>query len=460
MRFTLGRPVFALLLVALASGSAVLVRPAEPRANLVVWTFSQAQADFFRNSSLPRQFENRTGFSVGISLMGQSGENIRLASAFMSDGRGAAAPDLCEIEIDAIGQFLRPPIRDIGLLPLNDFLARSGWESRIVASRLAPWSKTDPATGRQIICGIPEDVHPVAIAYRKDLFEQAGIDLAQAKSWNEFQSLCQRFESFWASRGFHDRRAIALSTSNPDELLEMLLQRHINLIDSDEQLHFTDAKVLGTLTFYARMIAGSGAVAGEPSPGVQWTEDLEHGNICAICAPDWKVDDLRRFSPDLAGKIALMPMPRFEPDDSATSTLGGTMIGICRSCPDPERAWELLEYLVLSPQSHESAIAAGDDVLPAVSQYWSDPAYHRPDAFFAGGQSADDLFVTLAAQIPQRVVTPFTYQAELALGVVLHRSVTFLRQQGPEGLDDACAGWLADAQNDIGRRIEFGKIEP
>jgi len=57
-------------------------------------------------------------------------------------------------------------------------------------------------------------------------------------------------------------------------------------------------------------------------------------------------------------------------------------------------------------------------------------------------------------------VTPFTYQAELALGVVLHRSVTFLRQQGPEGLDDACAGWLADAQNDIGRRIEFGKIEP
>ena len=66
-------------------------------------------------------------------------------------GVGTFVPDLCEIEIHSIGQFLRPLVDDIGLLPLNDFLEQSGWDRRIVASRLAPWSKTDPRTGRRIV---------------------------------------------------------------------------------------------------------------------------------------------------------------------------------------------------------------------------------------------------------------------------------------------------------------------
>ena len=40
-----------------------------------------------------------------------------------------------------------------------------------VSSRLAPWSK-----GGHLF-GLPLDVHPVSITYRRDLYEQAGVDL-------------------------------------------------------------------------------------------------------------------------------------------------------------------------------------------------------------------------------------------------------------------------------------------
>jgi hypothetical protein len=30
----------------------------------------------------------------------------------------------------------------------------------------------------------------------------------------------------------------------------------------------------------------------------------------------------------------------------------------------------------------------------------------------------------------------------------------------PDGLKDACAAWLAEAQADIRQRIEFGNIQP
>jgi hypothetical protein len=459
------------MLAAAASGIAVWRRPVAPRADLVLWSFAETHVATLRNSprdshgsrapSLLKQFQMRTGLTTNVSLVGQTGENIRLASAFMSGSSGPSIPDLCEIEINSVGEFLRPPVDDIGLLPLDDFLRKSGWEDRIIASRFAPWSKIDARTGARIIYGIPEDVHPVTIAYRKDLFDDAGIDLRQAGTWSGFWDLCLEFQNYWAKHGRPDRRAIALSTNSSDEIVEMLLQRHINLIDSSDRLHFTDPKVLETLVFYAQLIAGPRAIAADPSPGVEWTEDFDRGNVCAVCTPDWKADYLREFTPDLAGKVAMMPLPRFEPGDAPTSTLGGTMIGICRSCPHPDQAWELLEFLFLSPQSHRAAVAAGDDVLPAVPEYWSDPAYHLPDGFFAGGQSIGDLYVSLAPRIPERLMTPYTYQAELALGVVLHRAMEYLAAGGNvDGLRGPCAVWLAEAQDDIRRRIDFGNIEP
>jgi ABC-type glycerol-3-phosphate transport system substrate-binding protein len=450
MKFTLGRPIFALLVAASAAGLVILGRPPAPRANLVIWSFAEDRAGA-QQASLLEQFRARTGLTTNISVMGQAAENIRLASAFMSGNSGPSVPDLCEIEINSIGQFLRPPVDDVGLLPLNDFLHQSGWDHRIIASRFAPWSKIDPRTGHQIIYGIPQDVHPVTLTYRKDLFDEAGIDPRQAATWSQFQELGLKFQAYWANHARPSRRAIALSNNSSDELVELLLQRHINLIDSSNELHFTDPKLPQTLVFYAQMIAGPRAIAAEPSPGVEWTEDFDRGDICAICTPDWKADNLREFTPDLADKVAMMPLPRFDPGDAPTSTLGGTMIGICRTCPNPQRAWQLLEFLFLSPEAHHAAIAAGDDVLPAIPEYWSDPAYHTPDG---------DLYVKLAPEIPERVVTPFTYQAELALAVVLHRAMEYLGAHGPDGLSDACAAWLAEAQDDIRRRIDFGNTEP
>lgn len=456
----LGRPILALLLAVVASGIAILRQPATVRPNLVVWSFAETHVAAMRGALLD-QFRARTGITAGVSLMGQMGENIRLSSAFMSGSAGPAVPDLCEIEIHSMGQFLRPPVDDIGLLPLNEYLRQSGWDNRMIASRFAPWSKVDPRTGRRLIYGVPEDVHPVTITFRKDLFDEAKIDPRQAKTWGQFQDMCLAFENYWANHGRPDRRALGLSTNSSDDLVEMLLQRRVNLIDSSNRLHLMDAKVLETVIFYAELVAGPRAVAAEPSPGVEWTEDFARGDICAVCTADWKVDYLRQFTPELAGKVMMMPLPRFEPGDAPTSTLGGTMVGICRTCPHPDEAWKLLEFLFLSPEAHRAAIAEGDDILPAIPGYWIDPAYHKSNPFFYGGQSIGELYVSLAPEIPERIVTPYSYQAELALAVVLRRAVEYVGARGDAvGLNDACAGWLAEAQDDIQRRIEFGKFEP
>jgi multiple sugar transport system substrate-binding protein len=471
VRFSLGRPILLLIVAAVASGVAVWREPEPKRADLEIWSFDENQVKGVREAisdgrggigpSLLQQFRSQTGLTASASLMGQMGENVRLASAFMSGERGGATPDLCEIEIHSIGQFLRPPAEDVGLLPLNDFLEKSGWGKRIVATRFAPWSKTDPRTGKQIVYGIPQDVHPVTITYRKDLFDQAGVDLEQAATWREFQHQCLVFQSYWRTHGDSQRKAMALSSVGSDDVVTMLLQQHINLIAGSGELHFTDSKVVETTAFYARLVAGARAIGSDASPGVRWTEDLARGHVCAAFTPDWSADYIREFTPELAGKVRMMALPRFDADDAPTSTQGGTMVGICRSCPRPDEAWKLLEFLYLSAESQRARVAMGNHVLPAIPEYWTDPAYHTADSFFAGNQDVGGLYVKLAREIPERLMTPYTYQAELALAAVEHRAIELsAKNVSDDVLRASCAGWLSEAQTDIQRRIDFGKFEP
>ena len=51
--------------------------------------------------------------------------------------------------------------------------------------------------------------------------------------------------------------------------------------------------------------------------------------------------------------------------------------------------------------------------------------------------------------------------AELALAAVMHRARQYVAaDRRMDGLDRACAGWLAEAQEDVQRRIDFGNFEP
>src|SRR5689334_23197542 len=179
MRFPLGKPILVMLLVALLSGVAITARRAPQRAHLRVWVFADSHARAYRGDdpsgspgSLIDLYRQRTGQSVRVDLISARALDTRLISLFMSDSPHASddLPDLVEVEIGSVGKYFRPPVDAVGFLPLNDYLAKSGLKDRLIPERLAPWTKDG------VIFGVPHDVHPVTITYRKDLFDAAGID--------------------------------------------------------------------------------------------------------------------------------------------------------------------------------------------------------------------------------------------------------------------------------------------
>src|SRR5687768_4988021 len=217
MNFHLGKPIFVMIILAVVGGAVALSRPSQKKADLTLWVFADSHRKSYRGPVA--QFEKANDVTVNVNLIFGLALDLRLNSLFMADPYSDELPDLAEIEIGWVGKYFRPPLDQVGLIPLNDFLEESGWKDKIVPQRLAPWTKDET------IFGIPHDVHPVTITYRHDLFTKAGVDLEAAKTWPEFHEACLRFNNYWRKQNFPHRHALEAGPADSALVQVILLQR-------------------------------------------------------------------------------------------------------------------------------------------------------------------------------------------------------------------------------------------
>jgi ABC-type glycerol-3-phosphate transport system substrate-binding protein len=440
MAFPFGRPILCMAAVAAASGAAILTRPTHPSADLTVWTFTTTDAAADRAAA--HAFTRATGHAVRVDLVAAQAMEVRLSSLFMADLRPAvdpSRPDVVELEVGSVGKFLRGSPGDVGFLPLDGYLRRGGWLDHIVPGRLVPY------TYGGHVFGVPLDLHPVTLVYRRDL-----IDLAAADTWPRVQAECLRLQ-----RSRPGRFTLSLSGTSPDTLMVMLQQRHVDLVDANGVPHLTDPVVVDTLRWYARAAAGPDRIAADVNPAPGGTAaDLASGDVAAAVLADWAVAALGRSQPSLAGKLTMVPLPRFDPDDARTASWGGTMVGIPRFCPRPDRAWDWIERTYLNTDAADARWRV-TGVLPPLPSAWAGPAFHRPDPFF-GGQRVTELYMRLSTEMPRRTVTPYTVTAQNLLAWALSRAVVRVRQSGDVTRTD-CQSWLQARQDQLQRLIDFDR---
>ncbi len=491
MSFTPGRPLLVLLVLAGLSGALVALRPTPPRATLNYWIFAEAH----RHELTPilDGFARERGITYDLDLVAGNALGTRLESLFMSQARGPQVPDLVNIEVHQVGRFFRPPVAGMGFLDLTPYFETRGerristisdrgragwaarhddghiyvhdgttwqpdparsrgdtWKDRIISARFAPWMKD----GR--IMGAPQDIHPMTITYRDDLFREAGVDLAACATWPQFQRACLAMQEFWQAKGVRPRHAMELFESSCDLLQLMLLQRGLNLVEADGRIRLADPLVAETLAFYAPLVAGPQRIGADA--GLNIAVELDAGTICACFTPDWRIFYLRHHAPTdgagqrkMEGRLRMMPLPRFDQHDAPTSTWGGTCVAIPRACPDPDLAFAAIERCFYSPQAADVRLSLGN-MLPPLPELWDHPLLHQGDPLY-GGQHINEMFISLADQVPMRVMTPATSLAMEALTQVQAKAVERVRTRGDAGLQEACQEWLRAAERDLRRRI-------
>ena len=398
----IGWGVWIILLIALVSSLVLAVRPPRNKAGLQLWIRTRNHYQLYQPAAKAWNANHPPAESVNLHLLSDQAMQRRMLAGFLGSTHTA---DMIELERNLAGTCFAGPLENIGFVDLTDRLQAEGIYEQINRPSFSPW------TSRGRIFGLPHDVHPVLLAYRSDLVAQAGIDMSAIATWDDFERIMKPLVKDLDGDGQPDRYPLNFWYTDIDMIEMLILQAGGAYFDGqgrpviDQQIN---AEVLVRL---ARWVCGPDRIA------VDAPEFIAAGNrmrldgvvVCSF-APDWLVGVWRQDLPQLTGKVRLMPLPAWQTNGRHTSVWGGSMMGIAKTCPDFETAWNFTKQLYLSDDLARRLYQSTGIITP-FKRLWSAEFYDEPVEFF-GGQPVGRLYINVATSVPARTSSPYNILAK------------------------------------------------
>ncbi len=432
--------------VAVVAGSLVLARgESDKHQDITVWTFSNTHYDTFMQT-VPGFRHNADSDDIPVidlQLVHYRVLDRRLRSTMWA---GMDVPDLVEVNFNRAGTFFRGPVDKVGFIDLMPYLQRTDatgltYLDRVLPSRLAAY------TDRGRVFGLPHDVHPYVIAYRRDIFEAEGIDPDSIETWDDFIEVGRRLT-------IPDQRyMLQLDDTGVLSFEALLLQRGGGFFDSQGALTIDNETAVQTMLWFVPLVAGDQRISDNPAAqGQAFYKAIGDGYIVCFLCPDWLTKKIEMNLPQLAGKLALMPLPAVSPGGRRTTVRSGTMLGITADTPDPELAWELATYLYFDPAQVGPRFRQ-TNTLPANRDAWDDPVFREPRAYWSG-QRIGELYIRLADQAPTQYSSPFQEQAAAKVGQAIAGACAYYRQHGDAGFETYVRDSLRDQAKAVRNQIQ------
>ena len=430
--FPYGKAAFWIAALSLLSGLYLAFNPVPRKTTtLTMWTFAKPHAEAYLEA-VPSFEKANPGVKVDIQLVSYNATTQRLRAAFWSD---LDVPDLVEVEISAAGSFFRGTQENIGFVDLTDRIRAEGLQEAMVQARFAPYM----SRGR--IFGLPHDVHPVQIAYRRDIFEKEGVDVDAIRTWDDFVRVGRMLTIP------NKRYMMELSDTGAGNFETFLFQRGGGYFDESGKCTMDDETAVRTMLQYVPLVAGPNKIGNDLGGGQILTRAVEDGYLLCLFCPDWRSKGLENDIAKMKGKMALMPLPAVAPGERRTSTWGGTMLGITKKSRNQDLAWKFAKHLYLNEKDLAERFA-GTNILPPVRAVWDDPAFTRPNPYWSG-QPLGTTYAKLAPEVPFQYGSPFIQTAKAKMGQAVVACVQRYNRQGESGFEPFVRARLKQSADEI-----------
>tara|TARA_B100000963_G_scaffold359947_1_gene388877 strand:+ start:1134 stop:2402 length:1269 start_codon:yes stop_codon:yes gene_type:complete len=362
---------------------------------LVMWISSFQDQVYYEK--MVEWYAKKSGksFDLEIKAYGFREMPDKLGVAFRT---GQGIPDLVQLDETFFGVFLNGPSP---FLDLSERARKSGLSKTLHPRRLEVF------TYKNELLGLPQSLSAMMMYYRKDLFEDFGIEPADLSTWGELAEVGARLMDN------HSQRLLALDGTLFDVLLR---QKGSDLFDRKGKF-LPDQKVaLEVLTEFAEMSQAQIAVMpdrGSIFDPVFFSGDLENGEVLCVAGADWYGLDLfQQFAPAMQGAWGMMPLPTWRKKNGElgprTATFAGQGLMICKASKSQDEAWDFIEFVMKDKGANAERFLQGNS-FPAYLPSWKDRRLLDEHEYFE--QSMGKLLVELADEIPPVVVDPRRPQA-------------------------------------------------
>jgi multiple sugar transport system substrate-binding protein len=314
------------------------------------------------------------GMQKTVDLWNQQNPNIQVQYKEVAAGargtyqtyanqiKAGNTDDLGMVEFDSLPSFrMQDGLANIGACP---GVAEA-------AAKYVPWTMKQVAFGEPgAVYGVPQDVGPLALYYRKDLFESNGI--AVPATWDEFYTAAKQVKA----KG-------GLITNFPPDAANyfaaLAWQNGANWFGNSGSawtVSMTDEKTKQVADYWQRMITEK-LVDSTPALTDTQFKALETDRQWSVIGAAWTAKLIENGSPGTAGKWGVVPLPQWQAGQQKSGNWGGSTTVVFKNSKHPAEAakfafWAFgnLEALALNNTNGGQfpATTAGETQLPALTQ--------------------------------------------------------------------------------------------
>ena len=371
-----------------AGGSDVALEPdAKLDGEITVWSWDVGAVALER---LAADFEKaHEGTTVDVVDVGYDNAYDKMSVGFQA---GTGLPDVVTIETDAAPGYITQFPK--GMLDLNPILGDD--EADFDPFK---WSAGSDSEGSLRIA--PWDSGTVALYYRTDIVEQAGVDIEAAETWDDLIAAGKVIKE----KTGHTLLSTDLSAGGGFQML--LQQLGQGLFNEAGEITLDSPEAVRVLTMLQEMNE-----AGLIKNVTGWdgrVTSAKDGDSAVTADAVWWIGTLQGDAPELSGKYAVLPLPVFDEGGARTSNNGGSGLAVPAQAKNPQLAAAFVDF-VLADADNQVSMMTNEGLFPSYLPALESEYFSKPVEYF-GGQPVYETFAELTGQIPPIVYTSDSAEA-------------------------------------------------
>jgi cellobiose transport system substrate-binding protein len=298
--------------------------------------------------------------------------------------------------------------------------------------RWLPWKWAASLSKDDKQIGYGTDVGGLAICYRRDLLEAAGLpsDRTQVAAlwptWQDFMAAGKRFQS-------RAPAGVKWFDGGPTVLNAIVGQAATGYYDKSDKITVGgnqeirqgwDLVVDGVKSDLSAKLLYSTPV---------WNTGFKQGQFATVTCPAWQMAKIKDQAPDTAGKWDVTSVP------GGGGNWGGSYLTIPKQGKNVDKAVELAAWLTAPEQQAKVFTSAG--LLPSTPKLYEDPAIVNYQNPFFNNAPVGKLFTDAAKKLQPQYQGPKAGDVQTAIGNAMQRV-----EQGKQSGEDSWNQFVGDVQ--------------
>jgi len=345
-------------------------------ASITVWAWTPGTAEAVK--AFEAKYPN---IKVNLQNVGQGPPHYRKLRTALQSGKGL--PDVAQMEFQYIPSYTLTK----SLLDLKPYLPSN------FLSTYPEWIQKQIELNGSVY-GVPWDSGPLALIYRKDLLDKAGVK-TPINTWADFATAAEKYH-----KANPNSYLVILPGAQTGQWLALFWQNGALPFTSDPnnmKVDLTSPQIKQVTQYWDKLFA-NGSISHDPDFTDAWYQGFAKGKYAGWLSAAWGPIFLQTYTKSSKGQWRAQPLPVWNAGDKTSANWGGSTLAVMKASKSPAAATEFARFILTDPKLQQ--MWAYDRFLfPTLNSMLNDPTWQNKPYPFYGGQAVNKVYAQMANEV-------------------------------------------------------------